>query len=162
MFCLLIFLTAVPAWNVLLGCPPKSHLVSPPLSKLPWVRGGGPNPIFPNLYLPPGLAPSILVSLHGAVLCPVPSLFTICTLVFVKWSSVAQVSRLSRACSKFSDFPLSLSTISSFNHCGQDLSQISFLSSVTPVLPLCFCLLFSQFLFFLCLPFKIHFLCLFY
>ena len=43
--------------RVLSPCPPRIEWVSPPLSELPRVRGGGLNPVLPSHCLPPGLTP---------------------------------------------------------------------------------------------------------
>jgi len=59
-FYLLVFLMAVVALNVSLRYQPETQLVAPPPLKLPWARGGGPNPVFPSLYLLPELRPSVL------------------------------------------------------------------------------------------------------
>ena len=59
-FFLLVFLMVVAALNAPLRYQPGTQLVAPPPSKLPWARGGGPNPVFPSLYLLPELRPSVL------------------------------------------------------------------------------------------------------
>ena len=139
-------------------CPPRIEWVSPPLSELPWVQGGGCNPVSSNHCFHPGLKTFAFWGCfsHGLGL---PDLgFCLLGHSQAQWPPFLQYAHWSFSRGFLSLFGWSLSPLLSLTTVAKILCKfLSFHFSFSH-LPFIFVLSLSLLLLLLCLPVMVDFL----